>query len=264
MIFLTNISEHNDIRSYEKTPFIIDIEGYEGPLHLLLELAKQQKLDLSKISVLELAEQYLQFIEHMQKIEIEIATDYLVMAAWLTYLKSRLLLPVTSSKEEEPDSETLARRITFQLKKLDAMKRAGKKLLTGIQWKIDVFGSGQAEKIQSKSIPYYETQLYDLLKAYGTLFSRQILKKIQMPNPNIFKLEEARSLIETTIQEKAKDWVSFTYVLNEIKQECLGEIPAQSFCASSFAASLELVKEEKLTLRQNQAFDVLYLKVRKT
>ncbi len=146
---------------------ILDLDGFEGPLDLLLELARDQKVDIIRISILDLAEQYLEFINTARELRLELAADYLVMAAWLAYLKSRLLLPKQDGDEEELSAEEMAEILAFQLKRLEAMKAAGEKLLERPNLGRDFFGRGAPEEIRVTTASVYDASLYDLLKSYA-------------------------------------------------------------------------------------------------
>jgi len=171
---------------------ILDIDGYEGPLHLLLELARGQKVDLARISILELAEQYLAFIKNAQDLRIELAADYLVMASWLAYMKSRMLLPREDGDEREIEPTELAAHLAFRLQRLEAMRRAAQALFRLPLIGETVFPRGNPEGLRSKSSPLYEAEMFDLLKAYGDSRSKATFRNHKLPTPLVMSLTDAR------------------------------------------------------------------------
>ena len=237
---------------------IVDVGGFEGPLDLLLELARHHKIDLKQISILKLAEQYLVFIETARKLQLDLAADYLVMAAWLAYLKSRLLIPVPPGSEEA-EPEDIAARLAFRLQRLQAMRDASAKLLRGSLLGRDVFARGAPEPLVFDTRREYADNLIDLLKAYAE--RRQ--KKMRRQTYTVTKLpawsiKEARSALERMIGVM-DDWGTFDNWLAEYLAE-----PGmrRSVTASSFTASLEMAREGVLDLRQDGPFRPLYLRRR--
>src|SRR5262245_31628411 len=170
---------------------VVDVAGFEGPLDLLLDLARDQKVDLAKISILALAEQYLAFIEAARRLRLEIAADYLVMAAWLAYLKSRLLLPAEEA-DEGPSGEELALALARRLKHLEAIREAGRKLMGFARLGIDVFPRGMAEPLSVNKRLAWDATLYDLLNAYAALRLRGVVDRVKLPDRYVFSLQEAR------------------------------------------------------------------------
>ncbi|HEX5931539.1 MAG TPA: ScpA family protein, partial [Methyloceanibacter sp.] len=160
---------------------VVDVEGFEGPLDLLLALARTQKVDLAKISVLALAQQYLDFIAEARRLRLEIAADYLVMAAWLAFLKSKLLLPAEPSEEGEPTGAELAALLAFRLKRLDAMREASAQLMTRKRLGRDVFARGLPEPMRVTRKSIYGANVYDLLKAYSQQRQRMAVRSLRMP-----------------------------------------------------------------------------------
>ncbi len=236
---------------------VIDVEGFEGPLDLLLTLARAQKVDLAKISILALADQYLAFIEEARKLRLEIAADYLVMAAWLAYLKSRLLLP----EQHEPDgvsAEDMATALAQRLRRLEAIRLVAEQLLSRPQLGREVFQRGQPEPIAEIKRPEWTATLYDLLSAYGSQRQKQARAYVRLPKRMVWSLAEAREAIERLIG-RATDWC----VLDDYLLAYLVE-PSQAATvrASSFAATLELVREGRMEVHQHAAFAPLYVRKR--
>jgi segregation and condensation protein A len=234
----------------------VDVEGFEGPLDLLLELSRRQKVDLSKISILALAEQYLEFIEEVRKLRIELAADYLVMAAWLAFLKSKLLLPVEETPGDEMSGEEMAAMLAFRLKRLEAMREAGKRLVNRNRLGRDFFDRGIPEPMQIDRKKEFTATLYDLLSAYATQRQRQSVSEVTITKREVWSLSDAREILTRMVGELS-DWTPLDVFL-------IPYIPTpelrNSAIASSFAATLELVREGKLKIRQEEAFATLYLK----
>ncbi|MCT4656133.1 MAG: segregation/condensation protein A [Cohaesibacter sp.] len=239
----------------DEPSLIVDVEGFEGPLDFLLMLARQQKLDLSKISILALAEQYLQFIEEARRLRLELAADYLVMAAWLAYLKSRLLLP-DPQEDEEPTGEELAAMLAFRLKKLDAMRDASKKLMERAQLNKDFYTRGAPEDMSLSKKVHFSATLYDLLTSYAAQRQRQAVSLVHVRKREVWSLQEARDILQRLIGS-ASDWMPVDELLSKYLR--LDEVRSTAL-ASSFAASLELVREGHLELRQSEAFGRLMVR----
>ena len=251
--FVTDFSE----RATDEPALMIDVEGFEGPLDLLLTLARQQKVDLAKISILALADQYLAFIEAARKLRLEIAADYLVMAAWLAYLKSRLLLP----EQHEPDglsAEDMATALALRLRRLEAIRQVAEQLLNRPQLGREVFQRGQPEPIAEIKRPEWTATLYDLLSAYAGQRQKQARAFVRVPKRTVWSLAEAREAIERLIG-RATDWcVLDEYLIAYVIEPSL----TATVRASSFAAMLELVREGRLEVHQHQAFAPLYVRKR--
>jgi segregation and condensation protein A len=238
---------------------VVDVEGYEGPLDLLLALARQQKVDLAKISILALADQYLQFIEAARKIRLELAADYLVMAAWLAFLKSRLLLPEPPT-QEGPSAEEMATALANRLRRLEAIREAANRLMTRPQLQRDIFPRGNPESIAEIRHPKYTATLYDLLTAYATQRQSRVLASVHLARRTVWSLAEARASLERLIGlPESEDWGCLDDYLFRYVAE-----PSQraTVFASSFAAALELVREGELELNQKQAFSPIYFRKR--
>ena len=240
--------------------FIVDVDGFEGPLDLMLALARSHRLDLTSISILFLAEQYLQFIEKAQALRIDIAADYLVMAAWLTYLKSRLLLPREEEEEDEPGGDELAARLAFRLRRLEAMRNAGKTLLDGRQLNRDFFPRGRPEGISVIRQSLYEADIYDLLAAYAAGRLRKAVNTVRpgRERRRIWSIRQARKQLEKIIGTDCR-WAPIDVLLAGSPQ---GMGQNKTLLASGFGASLEMAREGVLELRQDSAFTPLYLRRR--
>ena len=229
---------------------IVDLDGFEGPLDLLLTLSRSQKLDLMQISILQLAEQYLDFVEKARSLQIELAADYLVMAAWLAFLKSRLLLP-PDPDENEPSGEELAAHLAFQLERLQAMRDAAAKLMARDQLGRDFFARGIEEKVEKIKRIKYEASLLDLIQAYARIKTKDEFRPFVMDRDDVYTLEQAlermRGLIGYTI-----GWIDIATFLPDGWSSSAGRIRAAT--ASTFAATLELAKNGDLELRQRNNF----------
>ena len=239
---------------------IVDLEGYEGPLHVLLALARSQKVDLLKLSVLKLADQYLAFVQQARRMRFSLAADYLVMASWLAYLKSRLLLPAPSRpKAEDPPAEEMAARLAFRLAKLDAMRRAAEALRVRPQLGRDVFGRGDPEAVKVIPSREIEGDLYALMDAYIAQRRREQDRSYTPAAPQAYPLDDARERLRRLLPEMER-WTPLTGVA---PMGGPGEGPTRaSYVASTLSASLELVKEGALEARQLDAFADVYLRSR--
>jgi segregation and condensation protein A len=241
--------------------FVVDLEGYEGPLHVLLALARTQKVDLLKLSITRLAEQYLAFVHEARRRNFALAADYLVMASWLAYLKSRLLLPRTEKgKGEEPPAEEMAAALAFRLQKLEAMRRAVEAITSRPQLKRDVFTRGDPEATVIVPSDRIDASLYELMAAYVTQRRREEQRRYN-PGQRVeaFALEAARDWLRD-ILPRMEDWTPLDRVAPE-RTDTDGPSQA-SFTASTLSASLELVKEGAMDVKQATAFAEVYLKRR--
>jgi segregation and condensation protein A len=236
---------------------VVDVGGYEGPLDLLLTLARQQKVDLAKISILALADQYLTFIEAARKIRLELAADYLVMAAWLAFLKSRLLLPEPPSAEG-PSAEEMATALANRLRRLEAIREAANRLMNRPQFQRDIFPRGNPETIAEIRHPKFTATLYDLLTAYAAQRQQRVLASVHLAKRTVWSLAEARASLERLVGMADVDHWS---CLDEFLMGYVVD-PTQraTVFASSFAAALELVREGEMELNQKQAFAPLYFR----
>jgi segregation and condensation protein A len=237
----------------------VDVGGYEGPLDLLLDLARRQKVDLAQISVLALAEQYLGFIETVREKRIEIAADYLVMAAWLAYLKSRLMVPQAGG-DDEPTGEMMAALLQFRLKRLEAMRLASQRLMDRPLLGIKVFMRGEPEPIVVKRKHIWEASLFDLLKAYADQRQRGVPNDYTPRERLVWSLQDARDILNRLIGDNI-DWVPMDAYLATYLGSDQERVTAM---ASTFASSLELVRQGQVELRQSLAFGPLYVRRRKT
>lgn len=241
----------------DEPALVVDVEGYEGPLDLLLALARQQKVDLAKISILALADQYLVFIEAARKLRLELAADYLVMAAWLAYLKSRLLLP-EPPEAEGPSAEDLATALANRLRRLEQIREASNRLMTRPQLRRDIFPRGQPEQIAQVKHARWTATLYDLLTSYATQRQHRVLATVHLAKRTVWSLSEARASLERLVgSARSEDWASLDdYLMRYVVD------PTQkaTVFASSFAAALELVREGTLDLHQKEAFAPLYFR----
>jgi len=246
-------------RASTEPALVVDVEGFEGPLDLLLALARQQKVDLAKISILALANQYLKFIEEARKLRLELAADYLVMAAWLAYLKSRLLLPDTNAPEGQ-SAEDMATALALHLKRLEAIRDVADKLFGRAQLDRDVFARGQPEPIAHIKRPQWTATLYDLLSAYAQQRQRSALSHVRLAKRTVWSLAEARETLEQLIGQ-APDWTRLDeYLISFVVEPSL----APTVFASSFASSLELVREGLMEVHQQGAFAPIYVRKRQS
>ncbi len=235
---------------------VLDLDGFEGPIDVLLTLAREQKVDLAKISILELADQYLSFIQRARRLRLEIAADYLVMAAWLAYLKSRLLLPEPEG-EGEPSGTELAAALAFQLQRLEAMQDAGRALMARPRLGQDFFRRGAPEAIRIVSRMVYEVSLYDLLKAYGDQRGRRRDTALHIEPPDLYSMDEALHRL-TQMLGQVPDWRTLAAFL----PPGLKGLVYRSAVAATFAATLELVRAGRAELRQDGTFGPIFLKPR--
>jgi segregation and condensation protein A len=235
---------------------IVDVDGFEGPLDLLLTLSRTQKVDLMRISILELAQQYLDFVERAKALRIELAADYLVMAAWLAFLKSRLLLPPDPA-DEGPSGEEMAAHLAFQLERLQAMRDCAARLMARDQKGRDFFVRGIPENVETVRTVNYTANLLDLMQAYSRIRTRDEFRPFVMDRNDIFTMEEALERMRGLIGF-AVDWVDISSYL----PDGWGASPMRrrAATASTFAASLELAKAGKVELRQSETFAPLELR----
>ncbi|MGV1869480.1 segregation and condensation protein A [Agrobacterium rosae] len=242
-------------RATGEAALMIDVAGFEGPLDLLLHLARTQKVDLSRISVLALAEQYLVFVDQARRVRIELAADYLVMAAWLAFLKSKLLIP-QQSKDDGPSGEEMAATLAFRLKRLEAMRDAAERLVNRHHLGRDIFARGAPEHIPHKSRSSFEASLYDLLSAYASLRQKQAITQVTIEKRQVWSLVDARELLTSMLGEIG-EWTALDrYLLQYVADPAM----RATAMASAFAASLELVREGSLEIRQDGAFQPLFMR----
>jgi segregation and condensation protein A len=239
---------------------VLDLDGYEGPIDLLLSLAREQKVDLARISILALADQYLAFIADQRRLQLEIAADYLVMAAWLAYLKSRLLLPDPPADETGPTAAELAETLAHRLRLLEAMQRAGSALMAQPQLGRDVFRRGAPEGLAMIDQPVFELSLYELLKAYGDSHRRQHGQVLTIPPSSYQSLSDALEWLMQVVAQ-VPDWRELiAFLPAEFHGELHGGPSRKSALAATFAATLELAKSGQIELRQDRLFGPIYLR----
>jgi segregation and condensation protein A len=244
-------------RADNEPALVVDVEGFEGPLDLLLSLARHQKVDLSKISILALADQYLGFIEEARKLRLELAADYLVMAAWLAYLKSRLLLPEPATADG-PSAEDMANALAWRLKRLEAFRTVAGKLMERPQLQRDVFGRGDPEPVADIRHPQWTATLYDLLSAYASQRQRSALSHVSFKQRTVWSLIEAREALERLVG-KASDWSRLDdYLLSYLVEPAM----RATVFASTLAATLEMVREGVIEVHQHTAFAPIFLRKR--
>ena len=235
----------------------VAVDGFEGPLDLLLTLARSQKVDIAKISILKLADQYLEFIESAKKMNLELAADYLVMAAWLAYLKSRLILPQPPSVDGEPTADEMATRLHWRLQRLEAMRRAAARLMAGDRLDRDVFARGAPEPVNVIKLRTYKDSLYDLLTSYATQRVKKLGGKTYRPvHAPVLAIEEARARLEKMLG-RISDWSGLGRL---IPFEWSGGTRRRSALASTLLACLELARDGKVEIRQMAPFEEIYVR----
>ena len=239
-------------RAMDDAQLTLELDGWEGPLDLLLTLARGQKVDLRRISILALAEQYLSYVESAHALKLELAADYLVMAAWLAYLKSALLLP--RDPLAEPDPEALAVRLQRRLERLSAMREAGARLMAGERSGRDVFARGAPEGLRTVRKAVWQAEIFDLIAAYGRISARTRPVMHVVADREVMTLEAALDRVSTLVGERI-DWSVIESFLPEA-----GERLRRSALASSFVAALELARQGRIELRQAEPFAPLYLR----
>ncbi len=236
---------------------VVDVDGFEGPLDLLLHLARNQKVDLARISVLALAEQYIAFIEKARALKLELAADYLVMAAWLAFLKSRLLIPKPPAIGEQ-SGEEMAAILQFRLKRLEAMRDAAARLVNRNRLGRDVFARGMPEAVIQDKRSVYDASLYDLLTAYASQRQRQAISTVQIARRVVWSLKDARAVL-TRLLGTMPEWTALDAFLIDYLTTPAERVTA---IASTFVASLEMVHEGSLEMRQEKAYAPLFLRAR--
>ena len=238
---------------------LVQVDGFEGPLDLLLTLARNQKVDIAKISILKLAEQYLEFIESAKKLNLELAADYLVMAAWLAYLKSRLILPQEKGPDGEPTADEMATRLRWRLQRLDAMRAASTRLMGRERLDRDVFGRGDPEPVNVIKLRTYKDTMYDLLTAYATDRVRKLGGKSYRPQmAPVLHIEDARERLERMLG-KISDWSALDRLL---PFEWSGGARRRSAMASTLLACLELARYGKVEIQQASPFAEIFVRDR--
>ncbi len=240
----------------ETGTLFLDLEGFEGPIDILLTLARDQKVDLTKISILKLADQYLEFITQARELRLELAADYLVMAAWLAYLKSRLLLPTVEEDGEQLSAAEMAERLAFQLQRLEAMRKIGRALMERPRLNRDFFSRGEPEPVEVVNNPVYELSLFELLKAYGEFRTRENITSLRIDPTELFSTEAALDRLRALLGD-VPDWATLSTFL---PADMPRGLVARSAMAATFAASLEMVKAGELMVRQAGTFEPIYVR----
>jgi segregation and condensation protein A len=242
---------------------IVDVAGYEGPLDLLLALARTQKVDISKISILGLVDQYLVFISEAQKLRLELAADYLVMAAWLAFLKSRLLLPREGPQTDDVSAEELARRLSFRLMRLNAMREAAAQLMNRMRLGRDVFQRGMAEGTKTIRETEYSATVYDLLHAYADQRRRMIKVGHVVKARIVWSIKDARERLERLMGNVSSgtDWVAFD---NYLERMIITAEDGRTALTSSFGATLEMAREGRVEIMQDGPFAPIYMRPRQS
>ncbi|KAB2864553.1 MAG: segregation/condensation protein A [Bauldia sp.] len=240
-------------RNSDDPALVVDVDGFEGPLDLLLTLARNQKVDITRISILALAEQYLTFIEEIRRLRLELAADYLVMAAWLAFLKSKLLLP--EAEADEPTGEELAAELAFRLRRLEAMRDAAARLANRDRLGRDIFARGAPEPVAIIRRSEYSATLYDLLSAYAARRQERSISIVHVRKRAVWSLHDAREVLSRLIG-KIAEWTPMQVFLSPY----LSPEMRVTVTASAFGASLELVREGRLDLRQTAPFAPLYIR----
>ena len=248
-------AEFEEDRAISDPVCMLDLDGFSGPLDLLLELARRQKVDLAKISILTLVEQYLGFIEHARSVRLELAADYLVMAAWLAFLKSRLLLPAPAASDE-PSATDMAEALANRLLRLEAIRAVSRLLQDRPQLGRDVFPRGAPEPVALRRVALWEASLHDLLTSYAQQRQTRALARIKLRERPVWTLDAARAALERLIGETA-DWT----ILDDYLMAYMTEPEmARSVRATSLSATLELVKEGRAEIRQERAFAPIFMR----
>ncbi|NFV79956.1 segregation and condensation protein A [Magnetospirillum aberrantis] len=249
--------EEGDGRA-EGERLLLDLDGFEGPLDVLLSLARDQKVDLAKISILRLADQYLVFVQRVRQKHLDLAAEYLVMAAWLAYLKSRLLLPEPEPVEEGlPSAAEMAEILAFRLRRLEAMQKAGTQVMTRAQLGRDFFGRGAPDSVSVVTHSIFDVQLFDLLKAYADHVVRTSVRTLTIEAPDLYSVEDALKRLENLLG-RMPDWSVLSSYLPQLAGDAL---KMKSAVASTFIAALELAKQGRLQLRQDGGpYSPIYVK----
>lgn len=235
---------------------VVDVDGFEGPLDLLLNLSRTQKVDLRKISILQLAQQYLAFVEKARELRIELAADYLVMAAWLAFLKSRLLLPPDPT-EDGPSGEDLAAHLAFQLERLQAMRDVAARLMARDQLGRDFFARGVTQEVERVRKVTYSATLLDLMQGYARIRTKDEFRPFVMDRDAVFTMEQALERMRGLIGF-AGTWTDISSYMPEGWDA--DPVRWRSATAATFAASLELAKEGKVEIRQSETFAPIELR----
>ena len=239
--------------------FVVDVQGFEGPLDVLLALARTQKVDIASISVVALVDQYLEFINEAKRLKLELAADYLVMAAWLAFLKSKLLLPREGETEEDVTAEEMAQRLAFRLMRLEAMRNAAEQLMARKRLGKDIFPRGMPDGFKTIRDIQHTAKVYDLLKAYAEQRQRVVNVVHKVKARKVWSIQEARERLQKLIGDKTGVWVQLDDYLDKYLPH---KEDTRTARASSFGASLEMAREGIVELRQDEPFAPLYMRIR--
>ena len=256
---IEEFTEDQSLMATGPEALLVDLDGFEGPIDVLLQLARDQKVDITRISILALAEQYLSFVREARRLRLELAADYLVMAAWLAYLKSRLLLPEEDDETQEPSGAEMAAALRFQLQRLEAIQDAGVKLFERALLGQSRFVRGVPEAPSKLERVVYEASLYDLLKAYGRVRQAHSEQGLHIKELNLYSVEQAVRRL-CGFLGKSPGWQRlFTFMPHDLRDN----LTLRSAVASTFVAGLELAKFGRLDIRQDKAFAPIFVQVRK-
>ncbi len=240
---------------------VVALGGYEGPLDLLLALARTQKVDLRYLSIVALADQYLAYIREAKNLRLELAADYLVMAAWLAFLKSRLLIPKLHIEDNTPSGEDLAARLQFRLMRLEAMRKAAAQLMTRKRLGLDIFPRGSPEGTKTIRDRHYTAQIYDLLKAYADQRTRRVIKRAHVVKKReVWSIKDARDRLHGLVRASAAgQWVQLDLFLDQIVPQPAPEA-TRTALAASFGATLEMARDGLVELQQAKAYAPIYMR----
>ena len=255
------VPDHRQGRTAVQLSLFLNLDGFEGPIDLLLTLARDQKVDLTKISILQLAEQYVEFINAARRLNLELAADYLVMAAWLAYLKSRLLLP-EEADDDAPSTQEMAEILRLQLRRLEAMQAAGEKLMAYGQLGVTRFPRGETQRLAIKRVPVFDVTFYDLLRAYGDFRLRGDQRSLEIVETGLVSVEEALQRLRRLVGY-VPAWRTLFSFLPAVGDED-DDLQQRSLVASTFAAGLQMAKDGEIHLRQDRSFGPIYLKSRES
>ena len=257
---MSEIDHFSEMEATDIAPeeaLVVQLDGFEGPLDMLLAMAREQKVDLAKISILALADQYLEFIERAKRMNLELAADYLVMAAWLAYLKSKLLLPQAEGETAEPTADEMAQRLRWRLQRLHAMREAATRLMARNRLGREVFQRGDPEPVNVIKLRTYKDTMYDLLTAYAHERVRKLGHRVYTPKVSpVLLIEEARERLERMLG-RIESWSGLSGL---IPFEWSGGQRRRSALASTLLACLELARDGKLQIRQLKPFDEVYVR----
>jgi segregation and condensation protein A len=240
---------------------VVDIEGFSGPLDLLLALARTHKIDIARLSLLPLVDQYLAFIAEARKVNLELAADYLVMAAWLAFLKSRLLLPREKDEEGTMSAQEMEARLAFRLMRLDAMRTAAARLMTRKRLGLDIFPRGAPEQVKTIRETTWTAEIFDLLKAYADQRRRTIKRVHVVRKRTVWSIKDARRRLEALVGQSTGEWVQLDMFLEQyLPSPQPGTDVGRTVLASSFGATLEMAREGLIELRQEAPFAPIYMR----